>query len=140
MTDTAAEPQQLTTTEVADVVGIDCHTLSAAVTKLWWSYLEGQDAQIGAGRRRAYAPVDVVVIDMLVSTGELGGDLVNLVREEFAERIYDAWRDRTAGDGSVLPELLRFPTGVADRIEVWFRPSWFLVERAATVAEEAARG
>lgn len=140
MTATTSDTDQvrLTTTEIADLIGMDCHALSASITKLWWSYLHDQEAQVGNGRRRSYAPIDAVVIDMLVSTGELGGDVVNVVREEFAAQIYEAFDDHDAADAP-LPEQLRHPRIADGRIAITFQPSWFLIERAAAVGEAAAR-
>lgn len=135
MTATATEPR-LSTTEIADLIGVDCHTLSASITKLWWSYLEGQDAQVGNGRRRSYSPVDAVVIEMLVTTGEIGNDLVNTVREHFAARIYEAHTDRDPADEH--PEVIVL--AVADgQMEISFRPAWFLIDHATRIAEEAPR-
>lgn len=133
-TSTDAEVR-LTTTEIADLLGIDCHALSASITKLWWSYLHDQEAQVGNGRRRSYAPIDVVVIDMLVSTGELGGDLVNLVREEFAAQIYESFDDWTTADAA-LPEMLRHPRIADGRIAITFHPAWFLLDRATVIGKE----
>lgn len=119
---------ELTTTEVADLTGLDCHLLSAAMTKLWWFYLQGQEATVGSGGRRSFSPVDVVVIDMLAATADLGGDLVSTVRAEFAEQIYAAW-DSWTGAGPLV-EVLRHPRVGDGRVGITFQPAWFLIDRA----------
>lgn len=124
--------ERLSTADIADLLGLDRHLLSASLTKQWTTYLEGQPLTVQQGRRREFEPIDVVVIDMLAVTSELGGDMVGHAREFFAEEIYAAHRNDEHRPAIEWAEVMVMPA-VDGRVEISFRPAWHLLAELEAV-------
>ena len=118
---------RLTTADVAEMVGVNPTTLGCNLTRQWATWLRGQPERVGQGTARWFRPIDAVVVDMLVSTMGLAGDLCEEVRDQLAEQLYEAW-DAHQADMVDLPVTLDVETPGANLI-IGYQPPWFLTTR-----------